>query len=386
MAARSNNIPVSGLVLQDKANNLAKALGIWMTLKRRTAGLDRWKARNNVSFKTVSGEAKSCTPEMTAQWKETRLPTILSRYELKDIFNADEFGLFFQALPNRTFELKGEKCIGGKHSKLRFTGISAASATGEKLPMLVIGKSKNPRCFKNVKSLPCTYKSQAKSWMDSEIFTDWVKQLDRTFHAKSRKVALIVDNCPAHPHVPGLVAIDLIFLPPNMTPITQPMDQGVIRSLKAKYRAKMIRKYINAIDSNKELPKITILDAMVMLEQSWSMLPGTTITNCFKKAWISKESQQNSINNTDDPFAQLTENLNELMALDPNLASYGFTAESFTDTDDGVATLVQALLSDEELLRECTNDSTNNEEDAQMIEDESEEVEKPSRKAMFEAL
>ena len=83
---------------------------------------------------------------------------------------------------------------------------------------------------------------------------------------------------------------------------------------------------------------------------------------------------------------QLAENLNELMALDPNLASYGFTAESFTDTDDGVATSVQALLSDEELLRECTNDSTNNEEDAEMIEDESEEVEKPSRKAMFEAL
>ena len=225
--------------------------------------------------------------------------------------------------------------------------MSAASATGEKLPMLVIGKSKNPRCFQNVKSLRCTYKSQAKSWMDSEIFTDWVKQLDRTFHAKSRKLALIVDNCPAHPHIPGLVAIDLIFLPPNTTSITQPMDQGVIRSLKAKYRAKMIRKYINAIDSNKELPKITILDAMVMLEQSWSMLPDTTIINCFKKAGISKESQQNSINNTievqtmyfydntDDPFAQLAENLNELMALDPNLASYGFTAESFTDIDDG---------------------------------------------------
>ena len=115
------------------------------------------------NLKIVSGEAKSCTQEMTALWKQTHLPAILSRYNLQDIFNADEFGLFFQALPNRTLELKGEKCTGGKHSKVRLTRMSAASATGQKLPLIVIRKSKNPRCFKNVKSLPCMYKAQEKS-------------------------------------------------------------------------------------------------------------------------------------------------------------------------------------------------------------------------------
>ena len=40
-----------------------------------------------------SGSIGSVTPEMTASWKETSLPTILSRYELKDVYNADEFGL-----------------------------------------------------------------------------------------------------------------------------------------------------------------------------------------------------------------------------------------------------------------------------------------------------
>ena len=84
---------------------------------------------------------------MTAHWKETHLPTILSRYKQKDIFNADDLGLFFRALPKKTQELKGEKCTGGKHSKVRLTGMSAASVTGEKLPLLVIGKSNSPRCF-----------------------------------------------------------------------------------------------------------------------------------------------------------------------------------------------------------------------------------------------
>ena len=105
------------------------------------------------------------------------------------------------------------------------------------------------------------------------------------------------------------------------------MDQGIIPSLKAKYRAKVIRKYINAMESNKELPKITILDAVAMLEQSWLALPDTTVINCFKKAGISKESQQDSIQNTDDPFAQLSEMLDELRAPDPDLAPDSLTAD-----------------------------------------------------------
>ena len=72
--------------------------------------------------------------------------------------------------------------------------------------------------------------------------------------------------------MPGLTAIDLNVLPPNTTSVTQPLYQGVMRSLKSKYRDKAIRKYINALDSNNELPKITILNAMILLEQSWSTL------------------------------------------------------------------------------------------------------------------
>ena len=80
---------------------------------------------------------------MTASWKETHLPTILSRYELKDIFNAAEFGLFYQALRSKSMHFKNERCSGGKFSKVRLTGLAAANATGEKLPMFVIGNQQN---------------------------------------------------------------------------------------------------------------------------------------------------------------------------------------------------------------------------------------------------
>ena len=88
------------------------------------------------------------------------------------------------------------------------------------------------------------------------------------------------------------------------------------------------------MESNKELPKITMLDVMAMLEQSWSALPDTTVINCSKKFRISKERQQDSIQDTDDPFAQLSEMLDELRALDPNLAPGSLTVETFIDTDD----------------------------------------------------
>ena len=161
---------------------------------------------------------------MTAPWKETMLPTIVSKYDLRDIYNADEFGLFYEGVPSKTFHFKGERCSGGKYSKARVTGMAASNALGETLPMFVIGKYANPRCFKNVTNKPCRYKSQAKAWMNGEIFEDWLRELDRKFDLEGRKIAMIVNNCPAHPKVLGLKAIDLIFLPPNTTSCTQPMD------------------------------------------------------------------------------------------------------------------------------------------------------------------
>ena len=51
--------------------------------------------RYGVSFKNISNVSKSVTEEMTSPWTETTLPTIVSRYPLENIFNANEFGLFY---------------------------------------------------------------------------------------------------------------------------------------------------------------------------------------------------------------------------------------------------------------------------------------------------
>ena len=55
--------------------------------------------KHGKTFKEVSGESEKVTKEMTASWEES---TILARHQLKDIFNADEFGLFCEVLPSKS--------------------------------------------------------------------------------------------------------------------------------------------------------------------------------------------------------------------------------------------------------------------------------------------
>lgn len=45
-----------------------------------------------------SGESKKVTTEMAVSLKETFLPAMLLRYELIDIYNTDEFRLFYKDL------------------------------------------------------------------------------------------------------------------------------------------------------------------------------------------------------------------------------------------------------------------------------------------------
>ena len=60
---RSQNVPLSPSMIQEKAVIFAKEFNI-ESLQASDGLLQRWKKRNNISFKTVYRELKSVTPEM----------------------------------------------------------------------------------------------------------------------------------------------------------------------------------------------------------------------------------------------------------------------------------------------------------------------------------
>jgi hypothetical protein len=89
----------------------------------------RFKDRHGLVYKKLVGESAAVDSESTEAWLEG-LPSLLEGYEQRDIYNADETGLFYNVLPDRTLALKGESCHGGKNCKDRLTVLLCINSDG----------------------------------------------------------------------------------------------------------------------------------------------------------------------------------------------------------------------------------------------------------------
>ena len=90
-----------------------------------------------------------------------------------------------------------------------------------------------------------------------------------------------------------------------------------------------------------------------MLASVWNKVSQVTIVNCFRKAKISDKDQTIAINNEDDIFKEINEDLQELQEKDSSLVPESMTAEDLASADDAVITR-ESTLTDEEILEEAT--------------------------------
>ncbi len=111
----------------------------------------------------------------------------------------------------------------------------------EKLPILIIGKSKNPRCLKGVDMLKCFnvfYYANGSAWMTREIFQDYIYRLNDSLIESNRKILIVMDNFIGF-YITPPSNIEYFFLPPNLTSILQPLDQGIINAFKNHYKRRL---------------------------------------------------------------------------------------------------------------------------------------------------
>lgn len=173
---RCNNVPISGPVLKTKAEHFAQQLGI---IDFKEGWLVKFNQRHNITYGKISGETLNVDLNVTNRWLINVWPKLNEKYTPDNIFNADEKDTFYNMTPSKTLKSKDEKCVGGKISKERITAVVAAIMSGtEKRKIMVIGKTINPRCFKNIKRLPVTYKANKAAWMASILFEEEIRKWD----------------------------------------------------------------------------------------------------------------------------------------------------------------------------------------------------------------
>nr|XP_006811844.1 PREDICTED: tigger transposable element-derived protein 2-like [Saccoglossus kowalevskii] len=106
-------------------------------------------------------------------YKSFRMSSV--NYTTEQTYNADESGLYWKLLPRKTLAADMEKSAPGyKVSKDRVMIMGCANAAEtHRLPPVVIGKSRNPRCFKhvNMENLTIHYLNQSIAWMSGELFS-----------------------------------------------------------------------------------------------------------------------------------------------------------------------------------------------------------------------
>ncbi|XP_055617640.1 tigger transposable element-derived protein 4-like [Toxorhynchites rutilus septentrionalis] len=387
--AISYNIPLSGVIIKEKANELAAKLEK-KSFKASDGWFQKFVKRNGLSFKTASGESAAVDVGAAEQFKSDALPLLIADYSPQDIFNMDETGLFFKCLPNKTYCFKSDKCHGGKNSKERITVVVATNMDGsEKLELLVIGKSAKPRCFKNIKNLPVIYKSNKNAWMVSALFEEWILNLDERMVSEGRRIILFIDNCPSHPNIQQkLRNCRLQYFPPNMTSVLQPLDLGIIKALKVYYRNKLVRDQLNAIEKD-ELLNVNLLQCVCMLADAWqNHVKQSTIVNCFVKAGFVKSDNlicinENSIDN--DPLEE-----NVFRSNFEALAEQGFDSfEDYVTFDDNLCE--GAILSDEDIIKTVQEQSSidNDDDEIHSVPDDvvdNETISTPSQNQLEDAF
>lgn len=314
--------PVTGRLLKELALTIAKKNRI-NNFSASNGWFDNFKSRNSLNCIRLNGEAGSSQVYKSID-KIGKIQEITSQYDPEYIYNMDETALLFKQTPRFTYHFNSKNLVRGTSMKKdHLTVILCTNALGtHKIPLVLIGKTKNPRCFSE-KIVPVHYFSSLTGWINYDLYEKWFNEvfLPEIQLRTSNKVLLILNNYSVH-KVIECQQVEFVFLPPNVTSTSQPLDQGVIANVKRSYRTKLLRlmagedleSFVKMLKSDKKplglknggLPDV--FDACNIIKSSWDETDPETVAKCWAKSNIL------SVSHTCDITREHTKNTNQSLS------------------------------------------------------------------------
>ncbi len=119
-----------------------------MTIKPTNYFVKTFIKRHNITYLKLHGESKSAKIDDVNEFYDN-FENISKKFSRSDIFNIDETFLYIKNVKERSYVFDKTDNKGIKLNKVRITVALAMNCFNENLPILLVGKSKNPRCMKN---------------------------------------------------------------------------------------------------------------------------------------------------------------------------------------------------------------------------------------------
>ena len=156
--------------------------------------------------------------------------------------------------------------------------------------------------------------------MTGYLFAKYIVGFNEKMKSQQRNVCLLIDNAPCHTEL-NLSHTKLLFLPPNTTAGTQPLDTGIIKNFKCKYRQYLLEHLICRMDSSEVKDAASLLaginqkHAVAWTVRAWRKIKTKTIVNCYRHVGIGEEFGPEYDANRDPDIQLLTQTM-EILGLE----------------------------------------------------------------------
>ncbi|CAI5986319.1 unnamed protein product [Closterium sp. NIES-64] len=247
-------VPLTLQTIRDHVATMARNMGIPPTFCCSISWVRRALRRQGVRCCAAQGEAASVDMAAVRDARE-KLPQLLTHLGVtpRDTFNLDKTALWLSVLPRRTYSNGRIPCR--KVSKDRLTVAYLVNADGSHVFRPLVISRKIVVLLDNASS-----------------------HMLRSQHAWSEIVCGMRTTCMSN--------VRLVFLPPNTTAFTQPLDQGIIATTKARYRQHWLRAFSALWNADGATSAVTryrpnLRDVLGWFSDAWTSVGARTIQRCW---------------------------------------------------------------------------------------------------------